>query len=61
MKSIVLSSISPGEVFVLLTRLNEEWGWGRSQRTGESGLIPFVVMEEVVQFSINVIVSSHCL
>lgn len=42
------SSVTPGEVFVLLTRLNEDWGWGRSQRTGDSGLIPLSVMEKVV-------------
>ena len=33
---------------MLLSRLNDDWGWGRSQRTGESGLIPIVIMEDVV-------------
>lgn len=41
-------SIAVGEVFVLLSDLNKEWGWGRSQKTGESGLIPLSVMELVV-------------
>ena len=31
-----------------MSRLNDDWGWGRSQRTGESGLIPIVIMEDVV-------------
>lgn len=41
-------SITPGEVFLLLSQLSDDWGWGRSQRTGESGLIPIVIMEDVV-------------
>lgn len=36
------------EVFILLSRLNDDWGWGRSHRTGESGLIPLMIMEDVV-------------
>ena len=37
-----------GEVFVLLNQLNEDWVWGQSQRTGECGLIPLLLMEDVV-------------
>lgn len=37
-------------MFVLLNRLNEDWGWGQSQRTGESGLIPLLLMEDVVSY-----------
>ena len=33
---------------MLLSRLNDDWGWGRSQRSGESGLIPLMIMEDVV-------------
>ena len=44
--------IVPGEVFLLLSRLNDDWGWGRSQRTGESGLIPIVIMEDMVCLSV---------
>ena len=32
----------------MLSRLNDDWGWGRSQRSGESGLIPLMIMEDVV-------------
>ena len=42
-------SIDVWEVFILLSRLNDDWGWGRSQRTGESGLIPLMIMEDVVR------------
>ena len=38
-----------GEVFLLLNRLNEDWGWGQSQRTGESGLVPLLLMDDVVR------------
>ena len=41
-------SIDAWEVFILLSRLNDDWGWGRSQRSGESGLIPLMIMEDVV-------------
>jgi Ras GTPase-activating protein 1 len=40
-------NIDAWEVFILLSRLNDDWGWGRSQRTGESGLIPLMIMEDV--------------
>jgi hypothetical protein len=43
----VSCSIDVWEVFVLLSRLNDDWGWGRSQRSGESGLIPLMIMEDV--------------
>ena len=36
------------EVFALQSQLDDEWGWGRSQRSGESGLIPLKIMEDVV-------------
>ncbi|XP_064391287.1 ras GTPase-activating protein 1-like [Halichondria panicea] len=42
-------NIRPGEVFLLLSRLNDDWVWGRSQRTGESGIIPIVIMEDVTE------------
>ena len=45
----VVDSIDVWEVFVLLSRLNDDWGWGRSQRSGESGLIPLMIMEDVVR------------
>ena len=32
-----------------MTKLSDDWGWGRSQKTGESGLIPIVIMEDVVR------------
>ena len=32
-----------------MAKLSDDWGWGRSQKTGESGLIPFVIMEDVVR------------
>ena len=35
---------------MLLSRLNDDWGWGRSQRSGESGLIPLMIMEDVVRW-----------
>lgn len=38
-----------GEVFLLLSLLSEEWGWGRSQKTGMSGLVPIAIMEDVVR------------
>ena len=41
--------IAQGEVFQLMTKLSDDWGWGRSQKTGESGLIPIVIMEDVVR------------
>jgi hypothetical protein len=41
--------IARGEVFQLMTKLSDDWGWGRSQKTGESGLIPIVIMEDVVR------------
>ena len=44
-------SIDVGEVFILLSRLNDDWGWGRSQRSGESGLIPLMIMEDVVRLT----------
>ena len=34
---------------MLLSRLNDDWGWGRSHRSGESGLIPLMIMEDVVR------------
>ncbi|CAI8014996.1 Ras GTPase-activating protein 1, partial [Geodia barretti] len=40
-------TIDVWEVFVLLSRLNDDWGWGHSQRSGESGLIPLMIMEDV--------------
>ncbi len=40
--------IEVGEVFQLLSLLSDEWGWGRSQVNGASGLIPIVIMEDVV-------------
>ena len=43
-------SIEAWEVFILLSHLNDDWGWGRSQRTGESGLIPLMIMEDVVRW-----------
>ncbi len=43
-----MNRIETGEVFLLLSFLNDEWGWGRSQKTGQSGLIPIVIMEDVV-------------
>ena len=45
---IMLCSMEAGEVFVLLNRLNEDWGWGQSHKTEESGLIPLLLMEDVV-------------
>ncbi len=42
-------------MFLLLSRLNDDWVWGRSQRTGESGIIPIVIMEDVVR-----VISSSC-
>lgn len=36
-------------MFLLLSLLSEEWGWGRSQSNGMSGLIPIAIMEEVVR------------
>ena len=45
----VCGSIDVWEVFVLLSRLNDDWGWGRSHRSGESGLIPLMIMEDVVR------------
>ena len=47
-------SIDVWEVFVLLSRLNDDWGWGRSQRSGESGLIPLMIMEDVVRWGVCV-------
>ena len=47
--------IAPGEVFVLLSRLNDDWGWGRSQKTGDSGLIPIVIMEHIVSLILGVV------
>lgn len=40
-------NVEPGEVFVLLSQLNEDWGWGQSQLTGDGGLIPIILMEDV--------------
>ncbi|XP_065911741.1 ras GTPase-activating protein 1-like isoform X2 [Dysidea avara] len=39
-------NISLNEVFVLKNRLSDDWGWGSSQLSGESGLIPLNIMEE---------------
>ena len=50
----VSCSIDVWEVFVLLSRLNDDWGWGRSQRSGESGLIPLMIMEDVVRWGVCV-------
>ena len=41
--------VDTGDVFLLLTRLNDDWGWVRSQRTGDSGLIPLAIMEDMVR------------
>ena len=41
--------IEMGEVLLLLSFINDEWGWGRSQKTELSGLIPIVIMEDVVR------------
>ena len=40
--------IERGEVFLLLSLLSDEWGWGRSQKSELSGLIPIAIMEDVV-------------
>ena len=48
-----ITSMDAGEVFVLLNRLNDDWGWGQSQRTSECGLIPLLLMEDVVIIVIN--------
>ena len=32
-----------------MSKLSDDWGWGRSQKTGDSGLIPIVIMEDVVR------------
>ena len=50
----VSCSIDVWEVFVLLSRLNDDWGWGHSQRSGESGLIPLMIMEDVVRWGVCV-------
>ena len=46
--NLITCSVEPGEVFVLLSQLNEDWGWGQSQLTGDGGLIPIILMEDVV-------------
>lgn len=50
--------VDTGDIFLLLTRLNDDWGWGRSQRTDESGLIPLAIMEDVVSMEDMVFVAS---
>ena len=40
-------SVSEGEVFVLKNRMDDNWAWGTSQLSGNSGIIPLVIMEEV--------------
>jgi len=40
--------IEVGEIFLLMSQIDEEWGWGRSQASGQNGLIPIVIMEDVV-------------
>lgn len=53
-------SITLNEVFVLKNRLSDDWGWGSSQLTGESGLIPLNIMEECVScFCVYVYHSNH--
>ena len=40
-------SVCQGEVFVLKNRMDDNWAWGTSQLSGNSGIIPLVIMEEV--------------
>ena len=42
-----LYSVRQGEVFVLKNRMDDNWAWGTSQLSGNSGIIPLVIMEEV--------------
>lgn len=46
-------TIETGEVFLLLSFINQEWGWGRSQNSEMSGLIPIVIMEDVTHEDTN--------
>ena len=48
-RDVCVDSIDVWEVFILLSRLNDDWGWGRSQHSKESGLIPLMIMEDVVR------------
>ena len=41
-------SVHEGEVFLLKNRMDDNWAWGTSQLTGQSGMIPLIIMEEVV-------------
>ncbi len=51
---LFLFRIELGEIFLLLSPIDDEWGWGRSQASGQSGLIPIVIMEDVVSESLIV-------
>lgn len=48
-EKFLIFRIEVGEVFQLLSWLSDEWGWGRSQASGLSGLIPIVIMDDVVR------------
>ena len=46
-RPLYVPSVEPGEVYQLKNRMDDNWAWGTSQKTGKSGIIPLIIMEEV--------------